>query len=98
MKMEYRTSDLYLACYLKAKFNLPITELVEASPGRFVFVFELANRDPESIVSDFYNRKADVNVKAFTDEIANLKSLVHNHSRFRGEMKNAKSTSEHHPG
>lgn len=78
MKMEiqnvYRTSDLYLSAFLKAKgMRLLDKQKVDQ---KFQFVFE-DRRDRERLVKDFFN-DGMVSITAFKNAIQDLKTLVFN--------------------
>jgi hypothetical protein len=76
----YPCSDLYLSCYLRAKYHLPIADLHrDPHSGRVTFVFEAEGLDIKAAIREFYNREATVNVREFCEEIGALKALIHNY-------------------
>ena len=75
---NYRTSDLYLAAYLKVS-GVPFIE-AQRSADRVYFVFENIEglRD---LKNGYYNRSLKVSALSFTDEIRTMKTLTHSLER-----------------
>ena len=81
MPKEYLCSDFYLACYLRAKFQLKVTG-VENEGKRKIFVFEVSAGGPDvqEMIKSFYNNEDDmVSANDFVREIKDLKTLMYNY-------------------
>lgn len=77
----YRTADLNLSAYLKARYNLKIKELEPDpdNPDRAFFVFILNDDiDIEKVISDFFNENDLCSINAFMREISDLRSWLRN--------------------
>jgi len=70
----YRTSDLYLSVYLKAK-GLRLKDKHRVG-NKFVFIFEDRD-DRQQLIRDFFN-DGTVNITAFKNAIQDLKTMVFN--------------------
>ena len=70
----YRTSDLYLSAFLKAK-GLRLQDKHRAG-NKFVFIFEDRD-DRQQLIRDFFN-DGTVNITAFKNAIQDLKTMVFN--------------------
>ena len=90
--MEYKTSDLNLAAYLKAKYNLKIKNLEsdsqEAERALFVFIIESAFKI-EKCIAEYYNGDDVCSINAFTREASDLRSWIRNFKTNREINKNA---------
>jgi len=77
----YKTADLNLSAYLKARYNLKIKSL-EPDPentDRVFFIFILdKDFDIEKIISDFFNEDDSCSINAFMREISDLRSWLRN--------------------
>ena len=81
MPKEYHCSDFYLACYLRAKFQLQVTG-VETEGKRKIFVFDVSAGAPDvqEMIKSFYNNEDDmVSANSFVREIKDLKTLMYNY-------------------
>ena len=75
VRKDYRTSDLYLAAYLKAT-GLRF-EGTHRDGGRVFFIF--AYRDNiEGMKTDYFSRRGKVSALDYADELQALKSVCHN--------------------
>jgi len=70
----YRTSDLYLSAYLKAK-GLRLLDK-QRSGNRFVFIFDERD-DRKELIQKFFN-DGMVSITAFKNAIQDLKTMVFN--------------------
>ena len=70
----YRTSDLYLSAYLKAK-GLKLWDKHKTG-DKFVFIFEDRD-DRQQLVRDFFN-DGMVSITVFKNAIQDLKTMVFN--------------------
>ena len=70
----YRTSDLYLSAFLKAK-GLRLWDK-HRTGNKFVFIFEDRD-DREQLIREFFN-DGTINITAFKNAIQDLKTLVFN--------------------
>ena len=70
----YKTSDLYLSAYLKAK-GLRLKDKHQTG-NKFVFIFEDRD-DREQLIRDFFN-DGTVSITAFKNAIQDLKTMVFN--------------------
>lgn len=72
----YKTTDLYLASYLRAKgFQLQDVEKV-GRKATFVFANDENEVTPE--MKAFFSGSANVEPLAFVDAIRNMKSIIYN--------------------
>jgi len=78
--MEYNCSDFYLACFLRAKYNLPVVDIKQEG-SRKIFIFETnGNSDIQEMIKSFYNNRNDaVSANSFVKEIKDLKSMMFNY-------------------
>lgn len=75
VRQDYRTSDLYLAAYLKA---LGISfDGTYRSSGRVYFIFDAVPEIKEH-KKDFFSREGKVSALTYADELRALKNLCHN--------------------
>lgn len=74
MKNQYRTTDLWLAGFLKAK-GLKIIDL-ERRNNRSTFVFEYES-DIQNLLRDFFNDGL-IRITAFKNAIQDIKTMLHN--------------------
>lgn len=77
--MEYKTADLNLSAFLKAKYNFKILRLEPnpAKPERFFFVFNIDdNIDIEQYVSSYYNEEDLCSINSFVREINDLRTWL----------------------
>ena len=67
-------SDFYLACFLRAKYNLPVKD-IKKEGSRKIFVFRLNgnNLDIQEMIKGFYNGDDSVSANLFVKEIKDLK-------------------------
>jgi hypothetical protein len=74
MSKIYKTSDLYLAAFLKLK-NQKLK--VEKERGKASFLFE-ENEELLKLVSIYLTEEGDVTPLTYTNSIKNLKNLIYN--------------------
>lgn len=73
---DYRTTDLYLAAYLKtAGVEMKRTDRSES--GRVYFVFDASVADIEELKTAWFNNTGRVVANTYAYHIKNLKSLCH---------------------
>jgi hypothetical protein len=70
----YRTSDLYLSAFLKAK-GMRLKDKV-GNGGRFVFIFD-DREDRKQLIQEFFNDGL-VSITAFKNALQDLKTMVFN--------------------
>jgi hypothetical protein len=70
----YKTSDLYLSAYLKAK-GMRLKDKVRDG-NRFVFVFD-DRGDRKELIQDFFN-DGMVSITSFKNALQDLKTMVFN--------------------
>ena len=71
---KYKTSDVYLADYLKAKdYKL---SGVDKNGNKVIFIFEKNEDEVEPMVLEYVNKSGQVVPMIFVDEIKSLKQLV----------------------
>ena len=70
----YKTSDLYLSAFLKAK-GLRLLDKRRAGE-KYVFIFD-DRPDREELIREFFN-DGQVNITAFKSAIQDLKTMVFN--------------------
>ncbi len=70
----YKTSDLYLSAYLKAK-GLRLLDK-QRSGNRFIFIFDDRD-DRKELIQEFFN-DGMVSITAFKNAIQDLKTMVFN--------------------
>ena len=77
--MRYKTSDLNLAAFLKAKYSFKI-ETLEPDPkdyNRALFVFFIDdNIEIEQYISNYYNEDDLCSINAFMRELTDLRSWL----------------------
>ena len=81
MPNEYLCSDFYLACYLRARFQLKVTG-IKNEGKRKIFIFEVSadHQDVQEMIKSFYNNEDDmVSANNFVREIKDLKTLMYNY-------------------
>jgi len=72
--LDYRTSDLYFAAYLKA-IDIPFMEAVrQGSKTYFVFANQGDMRERKN---DYFSGRAQVSALTLTNEVRTLKRLCH---------------------
>jgi hypothetical protein len=74
-KNTYKTSDLNIAAYLKARFRLDIKESERDKNGRVFFIFDTRKVDIDAILTDYINGKDMCSINLFTRELAGLRNL-----------------------
>lgn len=74
VRQDYRTTDLYLAAYFKAK-GLPFLNTLRLS-GKVYFIFEFDD-GIRQMKNDFFSRTGEVSALSYADELRALKSLCH---------------------
>lgn len=74
VRQDYRTTDLYLAAYLKT------TELdfegSHRSSGQVYFIFEYSS-DIQQMKHEFFSGEGEVSALEYANELRALKSLIH---------------------
>lgn len=70
----YRTSDLYLSAFLKAK-GMKLKDKFRTG-NKFVFIFDDRN-DRKELIQEFFN-DGSVSITAFKNAIQDLKTMVFN--------------------
>lgn len=70
----YRTSDLYLSAYLKAK-GLRLLDK-QRNGHKFIFIFD-DRSDRKKLIQEFFN-DGTVSITAFKNAIQDLKTMVFN--------------------
>jgi hypothetical protein len=70
----YKTSDLYLSAFLKAK-GMRLKDTVK-NGGRFVFIFD-DREDRNQLIQEFFN-DGQVSITAFKNALQDLKTMVFN--------------------
>jgi len=84
--MEYKTTDINLAAFLKAKYNFKLKAL-EPDPmekDRALFVF-LTDQDSliEQFIFNYYNGDEQCSINEFVREVADLRSCLRNYKMNR---------------
>lgn len=77
----YKTADLNLSAYLKARYNLKIKNLEPdpESTDRVLFIFTLDNDfDIDKAVNEFFNEMDLCSINSFMREISDLRSWLRN--------------------
>lgn len=74
VRQDFRTSDLYLAAYLKAK-GLEFRGTLRVT-GRVYFIFEMHD-GVRGMKNEFFGRRGTVSALDYADELRALKSLCH---------------------
>jgi len=80
--MEYKTSDINLSAFLKAKYHFKISRLepIPKNTDRALFVFVIDdNIEIEQFISDYYNEEDLCSINAFIRELMDLKSWIRNY-------------------
>ena len=80
--MDYKTSDLNLAAFLKAKYNLKILKLEpdQLRNDRALFVFIIPdNIDVQQYITDYYNEEDLCSVNSFMREQTDLRTWIKNY-------------------
>ena len=70
----YKTSDLYLSAFLKAKGMRLVDKVRDGN--RFVFVFD-DRSDRHLLIQEFFN-DGSVSITAFKNALQDLKTIVYN--------------------
>ena len=78
MPATYKTSDLNIAAYLKAKFQLNIVDCKRDKNNRVFFTFDTANIDIDNTINDFINGNDLCSIHFFTREVAGLRAIIRN--------------------
>ena len=73
---EYRTTDLYLAAYLKTA-GVEMKRTDRSPEGRVFFVFDSSVVDVEDLKAAWFNNTGRVVANTYAYHIKNLKSLCH---------------------
>lgn len=84
--MDYKTSDLNLSAFLKAKYNLKIRTLEPdlKDKDRALFVFIIDEDVPiEQYVSAYYNQDDSCSINIFMREIIDLRSWLRDYKMNR---------------
>ena len=76
MTKDFRTKDLYLAAFLKARGCLLVDHV--KSRGQSFFCFE-NNGNIKNLKIQYFSRKGEVSALQFADEVKALKTLCHLH-------------------
>lgn len=71
---KYKTSDLYLAAYIKLK---GVKMEVEKNKNKGVFIFD-RTEDVMTHVSDYLSESGECSPLLYTNSIKNLKNLLYN--------------------
>ena len=74
--MNYKTSDLYLAAFLRAKGEE--LENIEKNGPKMTFVFKKDHEELKDEIIKFYNAQGSIEPLKFIDAIRNMKSLTFN--------------------
>ena len=80
--MEFRTSDLNLAAFLKAKYNFKIRNLEpdQQDIERALFVFLLEEDvNIDHCIAEYYNGDDVCSINIFMRELADLRSWLRNY-------------------
>lgn len=72
VRQDYRTSDLYLAAYLKA-IGLPFEGTIDVG-GKTYFIFE-NNSNVRDLKNDYFSRRGKVSARNYAEELRALKKL-----------------------
>lgn len=76
-RKDFRTSDLYLAAFLKTQDGVTLDDTTRRS-GQVTFIFHYDKEtDIDDLKMSYFNRTAEVSALDFTDEIKSLKSVIH---------------------
>ena len=75
VREDFRTSDLYLAAYLKA-VGLDFKDTVRVN-NEVYFIFEF-HEDIQDLKKSYFNREGKVSALDYADELRALKTLCHN--------------------
>lgn len=73
----YRTSDFWLAAYLKAKGYKIVTCEDTGRRGRHDFVFQ--EQDPEAterLVRDYFNRDGSIEPRSYAEAVTDLRAIL----------------------
>lgn len=88
--MFYKTTDLNLAAFLKAKYNFKIKNL-EPDPrdvDRVFFVFTMDDTtDINQLISSYYNEDDLCSINAFMRELVDLRSWLKSYKINKENMK-----------
>lgn len=71
---EYRVSDLYVAAFLLAN-DIELISVDKSDRKRAVFIF--ASEGNESLLADFWSKRASVEPRAFIAAIKEAKELIY---------------------
>ena len=74
----YKTSDLNIAAYLKARFRLDVAGSERDKNGRVFFIFNTSKVDIDSIINDYINGKDLCSINLFTRELVGLRVVIRN--------------------
>ena len=74
MMNTYKTSDLYLSAFLKAR-GMRLTDK-QRSGHKFIFIFD-DRGDRKALIQEFFN-DGTVSITAFKNAIQDLKTMVFN--------------------
>ena len=70
----YKTTDLYLAAFLKLNGH---KLSVEKNKGKAIFTFD-ENKELGKLVNDYLTEEGSCNPISYTNSIKNLKNLIYN--------------------
>lgn len=73
----FKTSDLNLAAFLRAKYNLELERVESEDSHRAFFIFKIGEIDIENAVESFYKGEF-VSALGLVREIDSLKSMARN--------------------
>lgn len=76
MKEYFKIKDFYSAIILRS-FNIPILRLEKENNKFVTFVFDSPPSICEQILSDFWDRKLQIEPRRFIENINELKTRIH---------------------
>lgn len=77
---NYSTTDLYVAATILA-CGYKILFLEKIAPNKFAFVCSVTPHEGEAIESGYWNNELQVDPRAFTNSLAELKSRMYSPGR-----------------
>lgn len=75
MNNEYKTSDFYIAAYIKAS-GIPLLYADKSNPRKVLFVFS-GLKDSQNLAEDFLFGKGSIEPRTFVAAIKELKQLLY---------------------